>query len=156
MTTVRRAGTASVTVLSGCILLFVFAPISAPTWVRQAGVDIWELYRYQDSLKVSGDETARLDDEATQLHAAIEATEHLVDRMIAETLSLADAAELVEPLVRDRPGFSSAIDWHYAAPSFRLSVARYLIGKVKFILEDDPSRRVITLARLEAEYARMK
>jgi hypothetical protein len=154
MTTVRRAGTASMTVLSGFILFFGLAPTIAPEWIRWS--DLWKLREYRDAIREAADESVRIEDEAMQLQASIEASEHIADRLIAGTLSLAEAAEMTEPLVLDRPGSSSAVDWHYPGSSFRQSVARYLIRKVCSILENDPIQLAVTRAHLEAEYVEMK
>lgn len=154
MTAVRRTGAASVTALSGFILFFGLAPTIAPQWLRWS--DLWKLREHRDALREAVDESVRIGDEAMQLQASIEAAEHIAGRLIAGTLSLAEAAEMAEPLVRNRPGFSSVDDWHYPGSSFRQLIARYLIRKVYSILENDPNRLAVALARLEAEYVEMK
>ncbi len=126
MTTVRRAGTASVAALSGLIVTFGVAQIAAPEWMHRAGLDVWNLSDARDAFRATDHERESLQLEAEQLHQEIEFTEHIVNRLAAGTTSLAEAADLIEPILQNRTGFHSIAELHYPAPTFRHTVARYL------------------------------
>jgi hypothetical protein len=130
-------------------------PMAAPRWAQQLGLDILRVSEHRDALRSATIESIRVEDEASQLWASIHAVEYTANRLIVGTLSLSGAVEAAEPFVSNRPGFSMASQCLYTAPTFRLMVARYLIARVRSILENDPYRLATTLARLEAEYCVM-
>lgn len=146
MKVIRRAGA----VLCGLILMAILIPASIPNWVGQTGLDGWSLS--QDAFEEASAESNRIQDRADELRQSMEAVDHIAMRLGTGDLTLAEAAVLAEPWVRERPGFVTTAEFRYAAPSFRQSVARYLIAKIQYLLEDDPSRSVVVLMRLEWEY----
>lgn len=149
---IRRSGAGSVTVLVGLVLIAGLIPTSIPNWVRQAGLESWSLWQSHNALQEASVESSRIQDRADGLRLSVEAVDHIATRLGAGAITLAEAAALAEPWVRDRPGFVTTVEYHYAAPHFRLSVARYLIAKVQYLLEGDPSRASIAVLRLEREY----
>jgi len=124
--------------------------LTAPEWMRPAR-------------RADGPDFARIADEAASLQARqeqllreIELGDHMAARLAAGTLSLADAAGEMEPFLRTRAGFDTVCRHYYHVPNTHLGTARYLIEKVRRLLEDDPSREATVTARLEAEYAALK
>lgn len=155
MMSLRRAGTASAAVLPALAVTLGLARATTPDWVRQAGFDVWNLGAARSDLGITREEAGRLREEADRLHRSIEAVDHLTARLAEGTLSLAEATDATEPLVRDRPGFPYVAGLYYPAPTFRLSIARYLIHRVRRVLTDDPARQVAAVERLEDEYVAM-
>jgi hypothetical protein len=156
MTTVRRAGTTSAAALSAIILALGLAHAAAPQWTERIGLDIWNLFHLREQTRDHDRERERLKDREEQLGQEIEALDHLANRLSAGTLSLAEATDVAEPMMRNRTGFETAAELNYPAPTFRLSVARFLIARTGRTLETDPSRWAAVSSRLEAEYASMK
>lgn len=152
MKAIRRSGAGSVAVLAGLILIGGLIPTSISTPVRQAGLDAWSLWQSNSALQKASAESSRIQDRADELRQSVEAVEHIATRLGTGALTLGEAAAMAEPWVRDRPGFATTAEYHYAASSFRLSVARYLIAKVQYLLAGDPSRTTAALMRLEREY----
>lgn len=156
MTTIRRAGTASVAALSGLVLTLGLAQSAAPEWTRRAGLDVWNVSAARDTLLATDRDREMLQSHAEQLHQEIEFTEHTTNRLMAGTLSLAGATDLIEPILRNRPGFDTVAEIHYPAPTFRLSVAQYLVKRVEWEMPADLSERAAISTRLEMEYALLK
>jgi hypothetical protein len=156
MTAFRRTGTTSAAVLSGLVLTLGLTHASAPEWSRRTGLDVWNLADTRASLREISEESARLGEESEQLRESIEAVEHITTRLIAGELTLSRATDLIEPLMRERPGFRWSAAMTHTAPTFRLSVARYLIDHVQRTGQTDPSRLAESIAQLQAEYEAMK
>jgi len=152
MTSVPRAGTASATGLTGLALALVLGNAAAPGWARRAGLDVWNLPALREDARTTERDGALIQEQQEQLFRGIEATDHVTARLAAGDLSLADATDRAEPVLRARPGFEDVAPNYYHAPTFHLAVARYLIARA----EQHPARKAATAARLEAEYALMK
>jgi len=156
MNALRRTGTTSAAVLSGLVLTLGLTHASAPEWSRRAGLDVWNLADARASLWEISEESTRLGEESEQLRESIEAAEHITTRLIAGELTLSRATDLVEPLMRERPGFRWYATPTYTAPTFRLSVARYLIDHVQRTERIHPGRLAEFNVQLQAEYEAMK
>jgi hypothetical protein len=155
MTTVRRAGTASAAALSGLVLTLGLAHAAAPEWVRQAGLDVWNAPALRDSLRAGNHRRAELLAHEERLFREIETIDHLAARLAAGSLSLAGATDAAEPILRERPSFPYTASQYYPAPTFRQSIARYLIARIER-RHADPARWATISARLEAEYAALR
>jgi hypothetical protein len=156
MTALRRTGTTSAAVLSGLVLTLGLTHVSAPEWSRRAGLDVWNLADARASLRELSEESTRLGEESEQLRESIEAAKHITTRLIAGELTLSRATDLVAPLMRERPGFRWYATPTHTAPTFRLSVARYLLDHVQRRGRIDPSQFAELNAQLQAEYEAMK
>jgi hypothetical protein len=156
MTTLRRTGTTSVAVLAGLIATLGVAHTAAPEWVRRAGLDLWNMTEISEELRETNQESVRLQDEAERLRESIEAAGYITTRLIARELSLAEATSLLEPLLEQRHGFKAIADPSHPAPTFRKSVARSLIDRVRRALHADPRRLASLEAQLEDEYVAMQ
>jgi hypothetical protein len=132
--------------LPGLALSLAFGLAAVPGWSRAtspAGGD-----RPADA-----DEDDDLDARRERLFREFEIADQLATRLAAGSLSLGAAAEQIEPLLSDRPGFAYTCTTYYHVPNIRLGAARYLIGKVERLLASDPARWAAASGRLEAEYA---
>src|SRR5262245_16719454 len=156
MTNVRRAGTASAAALSGIILALGLAHAAAPQWTQRIGLDVWNLIGLQDELRSYDCERERLQNYHEHLNQEFETLDHIANRLATGTLPLAEAADTAEPPMRERAGSEATAERNYPAPTFRHSVARFLIARLGRTMADDPSRWATVSARLEAEYATLK
>jgi hypothetical protein len=149
----RRPGIASVATLAGIVLTLGLAHLAAPEWSRAAGLDVWNV----------ADARAELDRTLTRGREIEAQNEHMLDqirgssgvaaRLAAGRLTLAAAVAEAEAVNADRPGWADGLlAAHYAVPTHRQRVARYLIAKVEFRYRADPSGWAPLSARLEAEY----
>jgi hypothetical protein len=157
MTTIRRAGTASVATLSGLVLTLGLMQTAAPEWARFAGLDVWNVSAAQESCRAADQRRGALETQAEQLHDEIQFIEQVASRLAAGTISMAAATDSVEPILRERSAFNTVAEIYYPAPTFRLTVARYLSARVLQHSSLFELVRWATLAtRLEVEYAAMK
>lgn len=157
MTTVRRAGTASVAALSGLVLTIGLAQTAAPEWMRRSGLDVWNVFEAQDSLRATGHQRESLRLEAEQLQQEIEFADHVANRLEAGTISMAEATDIIEPILRNRSGFHNVAGLYYAAPTFRHAVARYLSARVlRRASLTSAGGWALLATRLEVEYALLK
>lgn len=155
MNSLRRTGTTSAAVLSGLVVTLGLTNATAPEWARRAGLDLWNIAEAAESLRTTGEESARLGEETQRLRETIEAADHITTRLIAGELTLECATDQIEPLMRERRGFEFVAAAFYPAPSFRMKVARYLIDRTRRSLVTNPGRLAGTEARLSAEFRAM-
>src|SRR5262245_30787824 len=156
MTTVRRAGTVSAATLSGLALALALAQLAAPDWTSRAGLDVWNFRAAVDfarSVRARNGELRAYED---QFHQELDLADHLTDRLAAGTISLAEATDVMQPILEARAGFDLVSRTHYHAPTPRKGAARYLILRVSRLLAGDPERWAPASARLEAEYAALE
>jgi hypothetical protein len=149
----RRTGAVSAAALSGLVLTLGLAQVVAPEWVKRVGLDVWNMPGLRADARASAKEAAELRARQEKLGQEIELSEHVAARLADGSLTLAEATDELEPILRDRPGFDAIRVAKYEAPTFRHGVARYAIMKVHALLARDPARRAAVSARLEAEYA---
>jgi hypothetical protein len=102
-------------------------------------------------------EYEKLDDRMARLQREIELGNRLAHQLITGTITLTYAIEQMEPHLRARPEFEIACETYYRVPgNTRLGTARYLILKVRGLLDAEPYQLSIVSARLEAEYEALK
>jgi len=128
---------------------------AAPQWIALAGLDVWSLPNDRAALRAAMAESSRLRDEAEELRSSIEAAERVTAELVVGSLSLAEATVVIEPLLRNRPGFPSE-GICASVPTFRRAVARYLVDRVRRVLQDNPSELACVLPRLETAYHAME
>ena len=150
MTSIQRTGVALAS-FSGIALTFGLAYSVGPRSICTTG-----LATYVPDTPSIDDRAAELDAQKERLHRGIEFGDHLAVHLAVGTITLARATEQIEPHLRTRPEFDVVFERYYRVPSFHLGTARYLIDKVRRLLEDDPSWWLIVSTRLEAEYAAMR
>lgn len=149
----RRPGIASVAVLAGISAALLTAHAVAPEWSRDAGLDVWNAPRLEAEHRESKDRRAELEVVHEQLRQRVAIADSLCARLIGGRVRLADAADEVVRLNRDRDGFYCVLRLeHPFATTERELAARYLLAKVTDRLADDPSLRTEATRRLEAEY----
>lgn len=154
MTNVRRTGAVSAAALSGLALTLGLAHAVAPDWAARAGLDVWNLEELRDDFRANSEEWDELVEKEQRLHRECEATGSVAARMVEGELTLAEAADLLQPILRERPGFESTWRYDYRVPDFRRGCARYAIQRT--VRDVAPDRRAELEDRLEAEYAAMK
>jgi hypothetical protein len=152
MTTVHRAGTVSTVALSALGLVLGAAQSIAPRWVKHVGLDMWNLPGLRASTQEAHEKSEELQLEQERLDRSIEAGEHVAVRLIAGTITLAQATDELEPHLRARPGFDEIHKFAYQTKTLRQGVARYVVNRATWLLDNDPSRRAAVSARLEAEF----
>lgn len=156
MTTARRAGTVSAAALSGLALTLGFSHAVAPSRVRDAGLDLWNLASIRREVRETDEQKVVLQRTQEQLAREIEMAEHFAARLADGGLTLAEVVEELTPVLAARPGFATAATERFGTPTFRHTVAAYAIDKVRQLLEVEPTRWAAVSARLDAEYAALK
>jgi hypothetical protein len=152
MTTIRRPGAASVTVLIGLCLSFAAAHAAAPEWSRRAGLDVWNLPAARAQFRESCQERDEMEARAEQMALRREVANHVAARLI-DGLPLATATDELMELLQHDQAFMSAFELIYSeAPSLRHRFALHAIERASRLLQDDPLRRMAVEARLRAEY----
>jgi hypothetical protein len=156
MTTVHRAGTVSTVALSALGLVLGAAQSIAPRWVKHVGLDVWNFPSLCASTQEAREQTEELRLDQERMDMSIEAGEHVAVRLVAGTMTLAQAIDELEPLLRARPGLDDIHRIAYQTKSPRQGVARYIVNRATRLLDNDPSRRAAVSARLEAEFAAVR
>jgi hypothetical protein len=152
----RRPGIASVAVLAGITVALATAHAVAPEWSRAAGLDVWNIPAAEAERRELEDRRDDLEAVHAQLRVRVAAADHLSTQLIDGRARLADAADEVVWLNRDRDAFFRVLRLdHPSARTERELAARYLISKVADRFYDDPSGRAEATDRLEAEYRRL-
>ena len=156
MTSIRRAGTASGAALSVLAMGLGMAHAVAPHWSRSVGLDVWNYSQACADFRSFDDRDASLEVQREKIRRETELAGHVATRVIEGRLSLAEAADELAPILKDRAGFDTVTQCYYKAPTHRHAAARYTITHIGLLLEDDPERFAQVKTRLEAEYAAMK
>jgi hypothetical protein len=154
----RRPGIASVAALAGLtVALFVAAHAAAPEWSRAAGLDVWSLSAEDAMLRVEVDRRGDLEADHNLLRRRMAVADQLATQLVDGQLRLADAADEVVRVNRDRDSFFLVLSReHPGAVTERRLAARYLIAKIEDRFQDDPSRAAEATGRLEAQYRLLK
>jgi hypothetical protein len=146
---VTRAGAIVVVAFILGLILSVRLVRAVPVWPHSA-----EFVDRETGPTAISDQSDDLDARRERLFWEVRLAKSLAAQLVEGTLSLADATKQMEPLLQARRGFEcQCLPQHYNTPNVRLSVARYLINKVKEQIEANSSRSAAVIARLEAEYA---
>jgi hypothetical protein len=151
----RHTGLVSLAVLSFMAVIFLLACVLSPHWAKRIGLDVWNLPDLREALKQEGDRHQILQDQKDQILHEIEFSEYIAGRLIDGTMTLTQATNEVEPIMRNRPGFDTTWEFAYRVHTVRQGVARYLIIRVEALMNTD-SRWPALSARLEAECATIK
>lgn len=152
----RRPGIASGAALAAIALALGVAHAAAPEWMRETGLDVWNRADVQVEEAAEQLRHEQITQTHNELNRQIAASEATAAALIEGYVSLADAAEELARINRDRVGFEYTLASLYpGAPTFRARVARYVIDRVHKRLAHDPTREATVLARLECEYAAM-
>jgi hypothetical protein len=152
----RRTGTVSAAALGGLAFALGLAQVVAPGWVKRVGLDVWNMPGLRSDARAAAARGAELRARHEALRRQIDLSDHVCARLAGGVLTLAEATDELEPLMRERLGFELMWDVHYTAPTFRHGVARYAIRKVQFLLASDSARLAAVSACLEAEYAALR
>jgi hypothetical protein len=152
MTTVRRAGATTVATLCGLALTVVAADSIAPMWVQQAGLDFWNLRSAISANETADREYAALKAKEQRLYQDIQLSNIVAEELAAGSITLKEAVDEMEPVMRNRTGFVETIQVSFGTSSLREGVARYLISRVPRSMTHDLVELSNTLYRLEIEF----
>jgi hypothetical protein len=152
MTTVRRAGATTVATLCGLALTVVAADAIAPRWVREAGLDVWNMSSAISANKTADEKYASLKVKEQQLYQDIQLGNNVAEELAAGTITLKDAVDEMEPVMKNRTGFVVSLQVCYGTSSLREGVARYLISRIPRSRTHDLVELSNTLYRLECEF----
>ncbi len=147
--------------LSVRVVVYAAVPLIAvvathTTWAAAMGLDVWNLPSALDQAKTIEAEREAADTKKAVMFRQFEAADHVTARLATEAMTLREAVDELEPLLRDRTGFDYVWRHKYQEPTFQKGVARYAIIRASRILEGDPTRWAALSTRLEAEYAAIK
>lgn len=152
MPTVRRTGTSSIATLCGVALTVAVLNAFAPSWVQQSGLDVWNLPSAISDGKTADHDSASLKAQEQRLFQEIQLSKIVAGALAAGTLSLKDAVDEMEPILRNRSGFIAAIQTNYETSYIREGIARYLISRIPKAAQHDRDEPLSdTLSRLECE-----
>lgn len=131
--------------VSAVALAFLVLSVAAfVTEARQVGALRAELRAFENEGEALDDVRRRQDREE-------EVINQIAGRLGDGKVTLRAAVDQTEPLLRDRSGFMH--EWRDdPPPTYRHRVARYLIGRVAFLLDREPDRLATVLPGLRAEY----
>jgi hypothetical protein len=124
-----------------------------PAWARAAGLDVWNVGRLEDQLRASRAEAVRLENqEAAYLHQ-YEVNRLLVLDVAAGRRPLAEAADALWGMNKDRPGYAYNLDRNFRGPTVQARAAHHILYRIA--MEDDlpPAEKAAALARLRPAYA---
>jgi len=100
------------------------------------------------------EERHKLEQAKVELRLSCQALDHITVRLVVADITLPQAVELAEPLLRRRVGFPGCLTTYWSGLSYRQAIARFLIQRAENMYADtDPSFWHPTLHRLEREYA---
>jgi hypothetical protein len=119
-------------------------------------LDVWNWNSAVAEARALNDRMVELRASEERLREEVELAEGLTTHLASGTTSLAAAADVMEPILRERTGFESVVRTRYHSPTFRHGVARYLILRVGRQLDAAPSQWATASARLEAEYSALR
>ena len=153
--TPRHTGIVSLAVLSIMVVIFVLACVISPRWAKRVGLDVWNLPGLNQKLKEARDRDAVLNEQHEQILREIEFGDYLAGRLIDGTMTLAQATDELEPILKNRPGFDITCEFAYRVSTLRQGTARCLIIRIEGMMNMD-SRWPAISARLEAEFAGIK
>jgi hypothetical protein len=152
MTSARRAGATTVATLCGLALTVVAAEAFAHRWVQRAGLDVWNLSSAISANKTADQEYASLKAKEQKLYREIQLSNIVAEELAAGTITLKDAVDEMEPVLRNRTGFVETLQVSFGASSLREGVARYLISRIPRSMTHDLLELSNTLYRLEGEF----
>ena len=97
-----------------------------------------------------------LDNASEQIYCEMYACDVVATALIDDRIAFPDAVDRIDEITRSRQGFAEVlIAIHPQSRTHRERLARFTIGKVRLILDDQPTPRIEVLERLEAEYQKM-
>ena len=152
MTTIRRTGATSAATLCGLALTVLLANAIAPGWVQSSGLDVWNLPSAISANKSADLECVSLREQEQKLIQEIQFGNSIADELAAGTITLKEAIDELEPVMRNRNGFVATLQINYCTTSLREGVARYLLSHIHRLMEQNRDQLSDTLSRLECEW----
>lgn len=139
------------------VFLFAFAALAvvafASGWAREVGLDFWNIGAAHAQLRAAEKEGVRVEAFRERTARQIEIGDQVTAELIEGQVSLAEAAQTLEVVNRDRPGWQEGLgQLHPEAADMRELTACYALDRVHLALRNTPSRLPEVSARLDAEY----
>ncbi|MEJ5275167.1 MAG: hypothetical protein WHU94_04575 [Thermogemmata sp.] len=92
-----------------------------------------------------------------RLHLSCQALDHITVRLVVGEITLRQAVEMADPILRRRQGFFTSVAWQYKLLSHEQIIARFLIQRAEMMYAAvDPSFWHPVAQRLEREYAALE
>jgi hypothetical protein len=91
--------------LAGLAFLVTVMNMPTPHWVKDAGLDVWNMQDVLDQTKASQQELRMLEAREEQLAREISLTNRVVQRLLDGSITLEAAAAEVDPILSQRIGF---------------------------------------------------
>ena len=152
----HRTGVVAFSIVAAFAGAILFVHLLAPRWAHTAGLDFWEMDRAVEHLRSEERRTRDIENKSDRLYYQMCACEVVATALIDDRIAFAAAVDRIDEITRDRQAFAEVlVPIHPQSRTHRERLARFTIGKVRSILDDDPSRQVEVLERLEAEYQKM-
>jgi hypothetical protein len=146
----HRIGAGGLAALLFVLFLSPGRAILSLSWWPQ----VWAFTNHGTEMEVHAVRDAELEAQRGRLNEEISFASYLAARLAGGQLSLREAVTQMEPILCQRPGFRTACGGWSSVDCTRRRTARYLIQKVKAIL--DARQWPVVSARLEAEYFAMR
>jgi hypothetical protein len=102
--------------------------------------------------KTADEKYASLKAKEQQLYQDIQLSNNVAGELAAGTITLKDAVDEMEPVMRNRTGFVESLQVSFGTSSLREGVARYLISRIPRSMTHDLVELSNTLYRLECEF----
>ena len=144
-------------VLAALLVVSVFfmsrgrAVTTSPAW---SGLDVW--MNQDPEIAELAAQSEELDATLEHLHREIHFSGHLAMELAAGRLSLEEATTRMDPLLSQRGSFRMLQVGPYRGDGTRHKTARYLINRVRQILNLNPDLWLDVSNRLEGEYVALR
>jgi hypothetical protein len=102
--------------------------------------------------KSADQEHASLKVREEKLFQEIQLSNTVAHELASGAISLKDAVDELEPVMKYRTGFVETLQINYGTSSLREGVARYLISRIPRAMSHDLLQLSATLNRLESEF----
>jgi hypothetical protein len=131
--------------------LLLFAVPFLPAWLAPLGADLPGLDSAGRILQGEGERGARLEAEREVIARRHLDLERIIEDLIAERLTLKEAAERLRAAQDDNPAFWVVVRLRDQGASDEENLYHHLLSIVDFSLADEPERARSVRRRLEAE-----
>ena len=141
-----------VAIIASVVIVLVGTTVARPAWAMSAGLDVWNMPALREQVAASVERDRELEAEDCQVFRHIEVKEQLVRELIAGRIALADATMQFSLLDQDYPEYMIVIrQVHPGATDFEKMARNVLVYAVSRLENEPALRRIVVLARLDAE-----
>lgn len=155
MTSVRRAGTASVTTLLACALIMGATQLMAPEWASVAGFDVWDLPSLEEQLRTSQMKDRIYSQEIVDSQNRIAAKEVSIDNLVKGRASLKETTAAFIAFNQDRQASDKALRAAYRGRTTEERTAQNVIDFALVQSRGSFGSKLSLAARLSREHREM-